>query len=575
MNGIIGTIGGVLSPKYATNEAQCMNQALHIKDCALSVQWNTLAKFENDKVLYEDANYAVLLDGVILNKAELQKGVSWAATLIAMYQACGKTWFSALRGSFQGLFLDKQEQKLYLFVDQIGDKPLFYSSSGKALFFASEQIALAHLLRDNHCPVSIHEGAAYCMLTYGYLFEDISYVVGVHRLAAGHFLEYDIQSASCEDKEYHRFAYSDLKEKSEDDIIERIHTLFNHAVSLQLNKNAEYGYDDFSALSGGMDSRLTTCAVSRAKGKDCFTTFTYAPIGQQDQKIAFQVAQRLPNTRNIYYATHCGDLLLDIDRSVRTNDGLYAYYGTAVLLDMFDRIDKDNIGIIHSGQIGDAVIGSINHSSRMESMPYSSLNCITKRYRTKLQESGIDIEAIGNKYDSRELYTLYSRALGVILGANKAFRSFADTFSPFYDVDFWEYCLSIPQELRRGHYLYDKYFMRYYGDFADISHNGNRLIGKRAYNTCTELFWKILHRTQKMLHIIPKSKSVTPIAQWDSIASIRSQMDAYYSDTLARVEISDALKEDIAYQYTHGTALERNIALTLLSVIKQIQEDND
>lgn len=117
--------------------------------------------------------------------------------------------------------------------------------------------------------------------------------------------------------------------------------------------------------------------------------------------------------------------------------------------------------------------------------------------------------------------------------------------------------------------------MRYYGDFADISHNGNRLIGKRAYNTCTELLGKILHRTQKMLHIASKSKSVTPIAQWDSIASIRSQMDVYYSDTLARVEISDALKEDIACQYTHSTALERNIALTLLSVIKQIQKDND
>lgn len=570
MNGIIGSVGGQLF--LENTDDSLLQYSLHINEYNFSVQLNTLHKFVNDKLLYEDERYAILLDGVIFNKQQLQHSKSWSETVIDMYQRLGRTWFSDLRGSFYGCLVDKRNGKLYLFVDQVGDKPIYYCQVGTELFFASEQFALSYLLKTNHHSVSLNEGAAYCMLTYGYLLDDISYVAGAYRLMAGYFLEYDMTNHHIEVCSYHQFAYKHLVERTEADMLERIHSMFNRAIILQIEKNAEYGYEDFSALSGGLDSRLTTCAIASLKKDAEVTTFTYAPIGQIDQKIAFRVAQRLPNARSIYYSTMSGKLLNDIDRSVRINDGMYAYYGTAVLLNMFDTIDKTSIGIVHSGQLGDAVIGSINHSNVIETLPYSSLNCITKRFHNKLLQYGVDVEAIGNKYGSRELYSLHNRGLGgVIFGANKAFQSFAETYSPFYDVDFWDYCLSIPQELRKNHYLYDKYFMRYYGNFADISHNGDRVIGRIVYNAYADFMKRGTRYIQKLLHIHSKSISVTPLQQWESAAFVKQSLDEYYRQTMETVNIPDDLKQDIAYQYFNGSALERNTALTLLSVVKQLQ----
>lgn len=570
MNGIVGTIGGQL---LADNAGYGMSQySLSIDEYNFSVQLNTLNKFINDKLLYEDDNFAILLDGVIFNKKELQTQKSWSGAIMDLYQQKGRAWFGQLRGSFYGLYVDKHNRKLYLFVDQVGDKPIYYCQVGRTLYFASEQLSLSHLLKENHCQVLLNEGAAYCMLTYGYLLADISYIAEAHRLTAGQFLEYDMETHQIEVVTYHKFAYKQLQDRTENDILEHIHNLFNHAVRLQIDKNAEYAYDDFSALSGGLDSRLTTCTISHLKKDAEVTTFTYAPVGQMDQKLAFQVVQRLPNAKSIYYSTTLGSLLTDIDRSVRINDGMYAYYGTAVLLNMFDIVDKNSIGIVHSGQLGDAVIGSINHSKVMETLPYASLNCITKRFQSKLHNRGINVEYIGNSYGSRELYSLYNRGLGgVIFGANKAFQSFAETFSPFYDVDFWDYCLSIPQELRRNHYLYDKYFIRFFRDYADISHNGDRVIGHGLHNAYTEFMRKAIKRARKMMHIQSQNQSVTPLQQWESVAIIKQALDKYYMQTISIVNISNELREDIAYQYLYGTTLERNTALTLLSVIKQLQ----
>lgn len=571
MNGIKGTIGGRLlkAPDIQQNVVQ---QFLSIESLGITLQWNSQKKFVEDKLLYDDAKYTILLDGVIFNRKDLQKGKSWIETIVYMYQRYGQTWFQYLRGSFYGMLVDKQKKTLFLFVDQIGDKPIFFYTCGESFYFASEQLALSSLLKENNCISSIHEGAVYCMLTYGYLLDDISYISGAKRLKAGCYLEYDMTMHKVEYHCYHQFMYHALREQDEDAILANIHSLFNKAITLQVNKNKEYNYKDYSALSGGMDSRLTTCAIARLKQREPFTTFTYAPIGQTDQQIAFKVAQRINNVENLFFSTSSGELLTYIDRSVRVGDGLYAYYGTATLLSMFDVLDKENIGIIHSGQLGDAVIGSIIHNERHNQQPYKDLNCITKRFQSKLLENGVDIELIGSLCGSRELYSLYNRGLsGVIFGANKAFQSFSETFSPFYDVDFWDYCLSIPRDLRQNHKLYDKYFLKYYYEYADISHNGNRIIGKKLYNTMRELNDTILKKVRKSLGMMPMYQSVTPLQQWELVPKVRIVLDSYFNKTINDIEISDGLRKDIASQYLNGSALERNMALTALSMIKQLE----
>ena len=48
---------------------------------------NMIDKFSDDKVFYEDSNFALVLDGVVLNKKDLIKGSDdWAHALIRLYQ---------------------------------------------------------------------------------------------------------------------------------------------------------------------------------------------------------------------------------------------------------------------------------------------------------------------------------------------------------------------------------------------------------------------------------------------------------------------------------------------------------
>lgn len=535
------------------------------RDEEFMLQQYTVNKFLDDKVTYSDRNFTILLEGVIFNfdKLLLEYGQQSRTELIGeLYRIEGDTFCNKFRGSFSGLFYDRQSDKLIIFTDHIGDKPIFYSCVKGQLYAGSEIKFVTHMLRQIDAPIELDETAAYSALTFGYMTEQMTYVRDVKRLLGGNCLIFERGMLKIE--QYFRFEYKPDRTMSQEAIIDRLDELFNAAVRSQVEKNREYGYQNWTSLSAGLDSRMTTYALERIVGRDFFS-YTYSPVGFIDQKTSGEIAKQLQYGHYIHQATYCGSLLKEIDRSVYLNEGLYMYFGAAVINDFFEVFDKSKIGVIHTGQIGDVVVSTFANTEDRDVRSLKGYDLHSKKLAEAFY-SRYEIDKLLDKYKGREMFSLYNRGfLGVNSGANPVLQNFTETYSPFCDVDFASFCYTIPFELRVDSKIYDKWIASKYPEAAKFRHNGLRFIARPMLNKLLICTNKVERRLRKVF--IPDTKrpnSVTPLNSWSQIPDIARSLDEYYDSHLESFNRYPSLKDDIETLYRRGTALERNQVLTLL-----------
>lgn len=536
-----------------------------INSNVLIVQRRTVKKFLNDKIFIENDSIICVLDGVIFNNKFLyqQYSVDSMSDLVAqLYQIYGETFFKYFRGSFCGLLYEKKEDRLVIFTDHIGDKPVFYSIINNRLYFGTEIKYVTELLDQESIEFNLDIAGAYSSLTYGYMISDLTYIEEIKRLCGGYYLYYDFKSGFSK-KQYHQFNYKPNYSLSDQDIINRIDELFDKAIELQINKNKEYNYSDISSLSAGLDSRMTTYSISKIK-KSPFITFTYSPIDFYDQKTSFKIAKEL-NTKHIFQTNNTGDLLTKIDESVALNEGLYMYFGSAVIKDYFDNLNLKEWGLIHSGQIGDVIVGCFCGKPIDSNNEFKFVDMHSKRYANKFYNL-FDFDSYVKNFSDREIFSIYNRGfIGVGSGSNPVIHNYTETYSPFCDVDFCEFCLTIPIFKRKNKYIYDKWILQKYPEASKYRHNGYRLIGRRRINKLINLSLHITKRIKFLKHIF---NTVTPLNLWIENKDIKLFLDDYFEENINLLNAYPDLKRDSTNMYYDGNALEQNQVLTLLGVIK-------
>ncbi len=239
-----------------------------------------LSEAGRQPMLTADRKIAVVFNGAIYNFRDLRlelencgcRFVSNTDTEVLLhgYREWGiQRLVERLHGMFAIGLWDDNARKLYLIRDRLGVKPLYYTQllDGSLAFASTVRALRAAGLTGELDPDAIAE-----FLEFGYVTDTRCIYQGVHKLRAGHMLEWS--GSGIRNSCYWALPSIDHhKPIAFDEAVEQTEHLFLRAVEMRLFADVPVG----ALLSGGVDSSLVCWAIARLGGN--LTAYTVATPG--------------------------------------------------------------------------------------------------------------------------------------------------------------------------------------------------------------------------------------------------------------------------------------------------------
>ena len=430
----------------------------HIDGNGFQVERRVVNKFMNDRLFAETDKYLVIVEGVVVNNHKLidrYHSSDWLSCIIAMYEKQGDTFFNDFRGSFSGLFYDKAQDRWLIYTNHVGDKQVFVYKTTDGYIFASEIGFIADTCKINDMPISLDKTGAYMALTFGFCIEDRTLIQEVRKLCAGHYIK--LQNGLIEDIQYHRFS-NKPKSMTQEEAVEGIDRYFRQSIRRAFEKDREYGYQHIACLSGGLDSRMTVW-VAHQMGYTDQLNITYSQSGYLDFSIAQKIATDLHHNW-LFTPLDGGDCI----RRYKFLTDLT--YGSGLLLGhgqfLESVIDYAPYGLVHTGQLGDVIIGTYLKKMEYCQKPQITDGAYSQELKDRLQDYQLKFD-----YEDAELFMMYNRGFCGINQGLLTYQENTESYSPFTDVDFMEFAYSIPLELRFNHKIYFDWILDKYPEAAE------------------------------------------------------------------------------------------------------------
>ncbi|MCF6147993.1 MAG: asparagine synthase [Candidatus Kuenenia sp.] len=526
------------------------------------IQKYTCPKFLKDKVFSEKEGIFIAIDGYILNfKILKNKYVAndYFETIKKMYECCGDEFFNEFRGEFSGVLYDKIKNKWLVFTSHTGSKPVFYYKSDELIIFSSEVKVICQILRKHNSDYSLDELGAYFLLTYGFMIEDFTLINEAKKLKPGNYLKIEDGKFLC--AQYHRFGTVDYRHDSKKKIIDTLDELFINAVKSEYEKDLEYGYKHIATLSGGLDTRMNVMTANKLGYRDILN-ITFAQSNYYDERISKKIATDL-GYEYLFCSLDTGNYLKDIESPVLCNDGLVLYSGSAHLLASIRKINFERYGLVHTGMLGDAILGSYL-TKPAPVKPVAQMGTYSE-YLMKAVVPKIETEV--DRYLTEDVFKLYNRGFNGILNGNWTIGQFTECVSPFLDVDFIEYCLSIPPSLRYKQRIYLEWMITKHPTYTKYIWESTKL--RPSTNRILPFILKVLHRSYIKVTGRTDLLSMYPFQYWyDTNSNLRSFVENYFKENIALLDDHGDLKKDCESLFNSGTMIEKTQVMTLLEAVK-------
>lgn len=541
-------ISGVECPlKYPD---KCVKRKMDLK--SYTVMQYTSNKFLDDKIFEStEAGEVYIIEGCILNKKKLisEYGAGWIEALQNMKRR-KEIYFTDFRGAFSGAHYSPSDDEWTFYTNHLGDHQIFYWNDGEKFIVTSDMNWMTDALKSAGIKYTLDMHAVKSLLTYGWVEGNGTIAVEVRKVLPGNFIRIE-KGKLTQVQEYHRFVNTKFTHQSEDEIINEIDKRFRNAIALEYDKDNEYGYKHMALLSGGLDSRMGLW-VAKNMGYAPITAFTFGQSNGEDIAIASQIAQKL-GISHLIKTLDDAAYLQNIQDSVRRTFGLVEVSGTHGASEL---LNYDEIGLMHGGLIGDAVIGT--------------------HWKSHIKASGLiggntDLNLIpyNRNYENEELYFYYERVMHLTLGVQCSNYENTEYASPFTDIDFWEYCLTIPLKYRYNHYIYKKWILKCYPEAAEFDWEKTG-----AKITDSEIIVK-LKNTHKNLKrrlngFSELNKGMNPYDYWyESNIQIKEMLDGMFEDLLETDLLEESFKCLIRELYnTKGC----RVKVLLISALQCVRE---
>ncbi len=215
-----------------------------------------------------DGRYVIVFNGEVYNYRELERDLvsrgyvfqthSDTEVIAAAIDAWGiERGLRSLRGMFAFALYDKRNRSLLLARDRVGIKPLYWTSAGGSVLFASEQKAL---LATGLVPARINPVAIHDYLATGYASTPATCFAGIEQLEPGTWLEITLDGARRSGR-YWSWSPSEEFTGTVDEAATLVRDTLEDAVSGHLISDVGVG----AFLSGGLDSSLIVALLSRSQ----------------------------------------------------------------------------------------------------------------------------------------------------------------------------------------------------------------------------------------------------------------------------------------------------------------------
>jgi len=323
-------------------------------------------------------------------------------------------------GIYAAVIYDSVEQKVKLLSDRYGLRHLYWAVCQGSLVWSSE--AKAMLAFPYFEPV-IDQQTLKNFFEIGYLLGDGTWFEGVELLPSGTILTWDIRKGTLSRRRY--WWWDSIKQQSGkidlEETAEELGRLFLRAV-----RRRSHGHRLGLMLSGGLDSRAILAAIPEQEYP--ISALTFGRPGAIDIQIASAAAKVKGAAHHIVEINEHNWLLPRV-AGVWWTDGqlnLQHMHGIGTL-----QMARSVMDITLSGFLGDATVGGSYMRNRKSN----------------------EIELIDNR--GRRF---------IILGPKTA-QTYLHARLPFFDNDFLSFALSIPRELRKRSYIYNRMLLKFFPEY--------------------------------------------------------------------------------------------------------------
>jgi len=342
-----------------------------------------LSQSGHQPMMSEDGRYVLIFNGEVYNFKEIRKeligmgfcfqGSGDSEVVLAAFQAWGVECVHRFIGMFSFAVWDEQEQKILLFRDRIGVKPLYYGWDGKVLWFGSELKALREY---HHWMPEVNQQALGQFFQYSYISAPRTIYRNVYKLPPAHYLELNRQKPEPVIRQYwsvmDHVAQGPLR-GTEEELADRLEELLISAFRYRMVADVPVGV----FLSGGIDSSLVAAILQAHSGQTIHTyTLGFNEKEFDESAWAKKIAQHLGTEHTEY--------ILDQDAAVPVLPSLAEMYDepfgdpSALPTYLVAQLARKDVKVALSADGGDELFGGYAYYANLprrlamlENIPYS------------------------------------------------------------------------------------------------------------------------------------------------------------------------------------------------------------
>ncbi len=313
----------------------------------------------------QDNQLAIVFNGEIYNYSELKNDLqtigyefstnSDTEVILQSFKCWGHGAVERFIGMFAFAIYDKTQQKVFIYRDRAGVKPLFYYHHNDLFLFASELKAFyQHPDFEKH----INKDSLALYLQYGYIPAPHSILKHVYKLMPGHYLSLDLQTQKLSIHKYwdvYNFYNKPKLNICEQDALQETEHLLKSACKYRMVADVPVGI----FLSGGYDSSAVA-ALLQTNYTERIKTFTigFHEKGFDEAPYAKDVAEHLGTDHIEYYCTQ-----KDAAEIIPLLPSIYDEpFGdsSAIPTVLVSRLAKRHVKVSLSADGGDEVFGGYN-----------------------------------------------------------------------------------------------------------------------------------------------------------------------------------------------------------------------